>query len=117
MAKYVSGKIEGATSPQSPIVRHLSFIKALSVVMAILIVAAVAVIIVTIYGRMTAVETDTGSLQSSIILPAGARVINASFGENGQMLLLVDYQNGQHLWQFDRAGQPQKKIELHTLQP
>lgn len=117
MAKYVSGKIEGATSPQSPIVRHLSFIKALSVVMAFLIVAAVAVIIVTIYGRMTAVETDAGSPQSSIILPAGARVISASFGKNGQMLLLVNYQNSQHLWQFDRAGQPQKKIELRTLQP
>ena len=44
MARDSNAKDEGATAPQSPIVRHLGLIKAMSVIMAILIIAALVVI-------------------------------------------------------------------------
>jgi heme/copper-type cytochrome/quinol oxidase subunit 2 len=96
-----SAKADEATAPQSPIVRHLGLIKAMSVIMAILIVAALVVIVVTIYSRLT----------------AGAHVSSASIGDKGQMLLLVDHENRQHLWQFDRAGRLQQQIEIRTSTP
>ena len=85
--------------------------------MAILIVAALVVIVVTIYSRLTAMENSAEPRQSSIILPAGARVSSASIGDTGQMLLLVDHANRQHLWQFDRAGRLQQQIEIRTSTP
>ncbi len=85
--------------------------------MAILIVAALVVIAVTIYSRITAMENSAEPRQSSISLPAGARVSSASIGDKGQMLLLVDYENRQHLWQFGRAGRLQQQIEIRTSTP
>jgi len=85
--------------------------------MAILIVAALAVIVLTIYSRLTAMENTVEPHQSSITLPAGARVSSASLGEKGQMLLLVDHENRQHLWQLDRAGRLQQQIEILTSIP
>ena len=85
--------------------------------MAFLIVAALVVIVVTIYSRLTAMENSAEPRQSSITLPAGARVSSASIGDKGQMLLLVDHENHQHLWQFDRAGRLQQQIEIRTSTP
>lgn len=85
--------------------------------MAILIVAALVVIVVTIYSRLTAMENSAEPRQSSIILPAGARVSSASIGDKGQMLLLVDHENLQHLWHFDRAGRLQQRFEIRTSTP
>ena len=85
--------------------------------MAILIVAALVVIVVTIYSRLTAMENSAEPRQSSITLPAGARVSSASIGDKGQMLLLVDLENRQHLWQVDRTGRLQKQIEIRTSTP
>jgi hypothetical protein len=112
-----SAKADEATAPQLPIVRHLGLIKAMSVFMAVLIVAALVVIVVTIYSRLTAMENSADPRQSGISLPAGARVSSASLGDKGQMLLLVDYENRQHLWQFDRAGRLQKQTEILTSTP
>ena len=67
-----NAKADEATAPQSPIVRHLGLIKAMSVIMAILIVAALVVIVVTIYSRLTVMENSAEPRQSSITLPAGA---------------------------------------------
>ena len=85
--------------------------------MAILIVAALVVIVVTIYSRLTAMENSAEPRQSSISLPAGARVSSASIGDKGQMLLLVDHENRQYLWQFDRAGRLQQQIGIRTSTP
>jgi len=85
--------------------------------MAILIVAVLVVIVVTIYSRLTAMENSAEPRQSSITLPVGARVSSASIGDKGQRLLLVDNENRQHLWQFDRAGRLQQKIEIRTSTP
>ena len=117
MTRDSSAKDDEATIPQSPIVRHLGLIKAMSVIMAILIVAALVVIVVTIYRRLTAMEQNAESRQSEIILPKGARVISASLGEKGQMLLLIEQDNRQQIWHFDRSGRLQRQVELRTSTP
>lgn len=85
--------------------------------MAILIVAALVVIVVTIYSRLTAMEQNAEPHQSEIILPEGVRVISASLGEKGQMLLLIEQDNRQQIWHFDRSGRLQRQIELRTSTP
>ena len=117
MTSDSSAKDEGAKGSQSPIVRHLGLIKAMSVIMAILIVAALVVIVVTIYSRLTTMEQNAEPQQSKINLPAGARVSSASIGETGQMLLLIERDNQQQIWHFDRSGRVQRQIEIHTMTP
>ena len=117
MTSDSSAKDEGATAPQSPIVRHLGLIKVMSVIMAILIVAALVVIVVTIYSRLIAMEQNAEPRQSEINLPAGARVSNASISEKGQMLLLIEQENRQQIWQFDRSGRLQRQIDIRTMTP
>jgi len=85
--------------------------------MAILIVAALVVIVVTIYSRLTAMEQNAEPRQSEIILPEGARVISASLVEKDQMLLLIEQENLQQIWHFDRSGRLQRQIELRTSTP
>ena len=117
MTRHVSAKDEGATAPQSPIVRYLGLIKAISVVLAILIVVALVVIVVTIYSRLRVMEENAEPRQSEISLPAGARITSASIGEKGQMLLLIEQDNRQRLLQFDRSGRLQRQIEIRTSTP
>ena len=117
MSRDNSAKNEGATAPQSPILRHLGLIKIMSVIMAILIVATLVVIVVTIYNRINVMEQNAEQLQSEIILPAGARVSNASIGEKGQMLILIEQAKRQQIWQFDRSGRLQRQIEIRTSTP
>ena len=112
-----SAKDEGITAPQSPIVRHLGLIKTMSVIMAIMIVAALVVIVVTIYSRLAAMEQNAELQRSEISLPAGARVSSASIGENGQMLLLIEQDNRQQIWQFGRTGRLERQIEIRTSTP
>ena len=85
--------------------------------MAILIVAALVVIVVTIYSRLTAMEQNAEPRQSEIILPEEARVTSASLGEKGQMLLLIEQENRQQIWHFDRSGRLQRQIELRSSTP
>ena len=85
--------------------------------MAVLIVAALAVIVVTIYSRLTAMEKNVEPRLSEISLPAGARVSSASIGEKGQMLLLIEQDNRQQIWQFDRSGWLQQQIEIRPSTP
>ena len=89
----------------------------MSVIMAILIVAALVVIVVTIYSRLTAMEQNAEPRQSEIILPKGGRVTSANLGEKGQILLLIEQENRQQIWHFDRSGRLQRQIELRTSRP
>ena len=89
----------------------------MSVIMALLIVAALVVIVVTIHSRLTVMEKNVEPRQSEISLPAGARVSSASIGKNGQMLLLIEQDNRQQIWQFDRSGRLQRQIEIHPSTP
>ena len=117
MTRDSSAKDEGITAPQSSIVRHLGLIKAMSVIMAIMIVVVLVVIVVTIYSRLTAMEQNVEPRQSEIILPEGAHVSSASLGEKGQILLLVEQENRQQIWHFDRSARLQRQIELRTSTP
>ena len=89
----------------------------MSVIMAILIVAALVVIVVTIYSQLTVIEENAEPRQSEISLPAGARIISASVGEKGQMLLLIEQDNRQRILQFDRSGRLQRQIAIRTSTP
>ena len=117
MTREISAKDDQAKVPQSPIIRHLGLIKAMSVIMAILIVAALVVIVVTIYGRLTDMEQNVVPRQSEITLPKGARVTSSSLSEKGQLLLLIEQENGQQIWQFDRFGRLQRQIKLRASTP
>ena len=85
--------------------------------MAILIVVALVVIVMTIYSRSTAMKSNAEPWQSEISLPAGARVNSASIGEKGRMLLLIEQDNRQQIWQFDRSGRLQRQIEIRPSTP
>ena len=89
----------------------------MSVIMATLIIVALAVIVVTIYNRLTAVERNAELRQSDINLPAGARVSSASMGGKGQILLLIEQDNTQQILHFDRFGRLQQQIEIRTSTP
>ena len=112
MTRDISAKDDEAIVPQSPIVRHLGLIKVMSVIMAILIVAALVVIVLTVYSRLIAMEQSVELRQSEITLPEGARVNSASLGEKGQILLLIEHENRQQIWHFDKSGRLQRQIEL-----
>ena len=89
----------------------------MSAIMAILIVAALVVIVVTIYSRLTETGQNAEPWQSEISLPAGARVSSASPGEKGHMLLLIEKDNRQQIWQFDRSGRLLRQFEIRTSTP
>ena len=85
--------------------------------MAILIVAALVVIVVTIYSRLTAMGQNAEPQQFEISLPVGARVSSANIGEKGQMLLLIEQDNRQQIWQFDKSGRLKRQIEISPSTP
>lgn len=93
----------------SPLFRHLGAIKAMAIIMGFLIVAVLALIIVTIYGRLNTESAAKAVLQSKLVLPAGSHVIDASLGDKGQILLLILDKSGQQIWQLDRTGRVERK--------
>ena len=99
-------------SARSPVERHLGLIKALVIIMAVLIVAALATIIVTIYGRLTVVDTAKTIQEYELIIPLDSRVASASLAENGQILLIVENATGQQIWQVDAAGKVRRKTRV-----
>ena len=101
-----------ANSARSPVERHLGLIKALVIIMAVLIVAALATIIVTIYGRLTVVDTAKTIQEYELIIPVDSRVASASLAENGQILLIVENATGQQIWQVDAAGKVRRKTRV-----
>ena len=105
------------TSPEAPsaVVRNLGLIRAMAIIMAVLIVAALAVIIVTIYSRLTTANLAKAIQQNELVIPADSRVTSASFGPEGQMLVIIEDQAGQQLWRLDAAGKVQRKTRI-TLQ-
>ena len=84
----------------------------MAIIMAILIVAALAVIIVTIYSRLTAANSAKAIQQSELVIPADSRITGASLGDKGQMLVIIEDKIGQQLWQLDASGKIQRKIRI-----
>ena len=103
---------ETITEAPSAVVRNLGLIKAMAIIMAILIVAALAVIIVTIYSRLTAANSAKAIQQSELVIPADSRITGASLGDKGQMLVIIEDKIGQQLWQLDASGKIQRKIRI-----
>src|SRR5210317_141169 len=103
---------ETITEAPSAVVRNLGLIKAMAIIMAILIVAALAVIIVTIYSRLTAANSAKAIQQSELVIPADSRITDASLGDKGQMLVIIEDKTGQQLWQLDASGKIQRKTRI-----
>ena len=84
----------------------------MAIIMAILIVAALAVIIVTIYSRLTAANSAKAIQQSELVIPADSRITGASLGDKGQMLVIIEDKTGQQLWRLDASGKIQRKTRI-----
>ena len=104
------------TEAPSAVVRNLGLIKAMAIIMAILIVAALAVIIVTIYSRLTAANSAKAIQQSELVISADSRITGASLGDKGQMLVIIEDKTGQQLWQLDASGKIQRKTHIAPQQ-
>jgi cell division protein FtsL len=114
-------KATNATAPQSTetntdvpsaVVRNLGLIKAMAIIMAVLIVAALAVIIVTIYSRLTAANSAKAIQQNELVIPADSKITGASLGAKGQMVVIIEDKTGQQLWQLDASGKIQRKTRI-----
>ena len=84
--------------------------------MAVLIVAALAVIIVTIYSRLTAANSAKAIQQNELVIPADSRITGASLGAKGQMLVIIEGKTGQQLWRLDASGKIQRKTHIAPQQ-
>lgn len=99
-------------SALSMVERHLGLIKAMAIIMAVLIVAALVTIIVTIYSRLTVVDSAKTIQEYELIIPLDSRVTSASLTEKGQILLIIENATGQQLWQVDAAGKIRRKTRV-----
>ena len=100
------------TEAPTAVVRNLRLIKAMAIIMAVLIVAALAVIIVTIYSRLTAANSAKEIQQSELVIPADSLITGASLGAKGKMLVIIEDKTGQQLWQLDGSGKLQRKTRI-----
>ena len=103
---------ETITEAPSAVVRNLGLINAMAIIMAILIVAALAVIIVTIYSRLTAANSAKEIQQNELVIPADSLITGASLGAKGKMLVIIEDQTSQQLWQLDASGKIQRKTRI-----
>ena len=103
---------ETNTEAPSAVVRNLGLMKGMAIIMAVLIVVALAVIIVTIYSRLTAANLAKAIQQNELVIPADGRITGASLGAKEQMLVIIEDQAGQQLWQLDASGKIQRKTRI-----
>ena len=99
-------------SALSSVERHLGLIKAMAIIMAVLIFAALAVIVVTIYSRVTGVDATKNVQAHELMIPSDSQITSASLTEKGQVLLLLEDATGQQLWQVDPAGKVRRKTRV-----
>ena len=97
---------------RSSVERHLSLIKAMAIIMAVLIFAALAVIAVTIYSRLSGVDATKNVQAHELMIPFDSKITSASLTEKGQVLLLLEDATGQQLWQVDPAGKVRRKTRV-----
>ena len=103
---------ETKTEAPSAVARNLGLIRAMAIIMAVLIVAALAVIIVTIYSRLTAANSAKEIQQNELVIPADSLITGASLGAKGKMLVIIEDKTSQQLWQLDASGKIQRKIRI-----
>ena len=96
----------------SNVERHLGLIKVMAIIMAVLIFAALAVIVITIYSRLTGLEEAKNVQAHELVIPLDSRVTSDSLTDKGQVLLLLEGATGQQLWQVDPAGKVRRKTRV-----
>ena len=106
---------ETNTEVPSAVVRYRGLINAMAIIMAVLIVAALAVIIVTIYSRLTAANSAKAIYQNELLIPTDSRITGASLNAEGQMIVIIEDQAGQQLRQLDALGKIQRKTRITPL--
>ena len=84
----------------------------MAIIMAVLIVAALAVIIVTIYSRLTAANSAKEIQQHELVIPPDSLITGASLGAKGKMLVIIEGKTSQQLWQLDASGNIQRKTRI-----
>ena len=99
-------------SALSSVERHLGLIKAMAIIMAVLIFAALAVIVVTIYSRITGVDATKNVQAHELMIPFDSQITSASLTEKGHVLLLLEDATGQQLWQVDPVGKVRRKTRV-----
>lgn len=104
--------LASADSALSSVQRHLGLIKAMAIIMAVLIFAALAVIVVTIYSRITGVDATKNVQAHELMIPFDSQITSASLTEKGQVLLLLEDATGQQLWQVDPVGKVRRKTRV-----
>ena len=102
-------------SALSPVERHLGLIKAMVIIMAVLLFAALAVIVVTIYSRITGVDATKNVQSHELMIPLDSQITSVSLTEKGQVLLLLEDATGQQLWQIDPVGKVRRKTRVVQL--
>ena len=96
-------------STLSPIERHLGLIKAMAIIMAVLIFVALAVIVITVYSRLTGTVMTKNVQTHELIIPLDSRIHSASLTDKGQVLLFLEDSTGQQLWHVDPDGKVRRK--------
>ena len=84
----------------------------MAIIMAVLIFAAVAVIAVTIYGRLASVNATKNVQANELTIPFDSQITSASLTEKGHVLLLLEDTTGQQLWQVGPAGKVRRKTRV-----
>ena len=100
------------TEASSAVTRNLGLIKTMAIIMAVLIVVSLAVIIVTIYSRLTAANSAKAIQQNELAIPADSLITGASLGAKGKILVIIEDKAGQQLWQLDASGKIQRKTRI-----
>ena len=77
----------------------------MTIIMALLIVAALVVILTTIYSRLTNSETIKVMTEHKLVIPAGTNISAASATDKGGLVVVIDGETGQAIWQLDAAGE------------
>ena len=98
--------------PLSSVERHLGLIKAIAIIMAMLIFVALAVIIFTIYSRLTFMDATKSVQEYELLIPRESRVTEVSLTEKGYALLLIKDAMGQQLWHVDPDGKVRRKTRF-----
>ena len=84
----------------------------MAIIMAVLIVTALAVIIVTIYSRLTAANSAKAIQQNELAIPADSLITGASLGPKGRMLIIIENKTSQQIWQLNALGKIQRKTRI-----
>ena len=109
--KPSEGLAEELAEEPSVVVRNLGLIKAASVIMGILIIILTAVLVATIFSRLS--QSSAPPAELSIQLPEGA-VLRAASADDDGYVVVVDTTEGQQIWRLSPEGTRLQTIGVTT---